>query len=388
MDNKTFYTLALKHKSKINPFGALCQCNWETRTNGRPWESELFKRANNAAGIKSGVGWHGDIYEKVSWEQMPDGTRYDKKSAFRKYISVDDFLDDYATKIANAYSHCTTDNFWGYFAGLYKGKYGAWATDLKYFEKLCMVAIKLAPEVFGTEHKDKLINAYLYATKKKYLTDGQAKCIYDLLHLEEHKEIPIADEHKPKRHIVCLDPGHGGVDPGTQYPHGSPNPEHKEKDITLKIALETGRLLTQMGYEVFYTRVVDETVSRPERARVANTNNAEFFLSIHVNASATNKGIGHENYISTKAGVETTRFAGNINRYWVKTLPQMVQRGTKLKDYDVLYLTRMPAVLDEVGFLSNEKDRALVINPQVWRLFASIYANAIDETFRDADRRG
>ena len=65
-----------------------------------------------------------------------------------------------------------------------------------------------------------------------------------------------------------------------------------------------------MGYEVFYTRVVDETVSRPERARVANTNNAEFFLSIHVNASATNKGIGHENYISTKAGVETTRFAG------------------------------------------------------------------------------
>ena len=86
-----FYTLALKHKSKINPFGALCQCNWETRTNGRPWESELFKRANNAAGIKSGVGWHGDIYEKVSWEQRPDGTRYDKKSAFRKYISVDDF---------------------------------------------------------------------------------------------------------------------------------------------------------------------------------------------------------------------------------------------------------------------------------------------------------
>ena len=43
MDNLTFYQLALKHKSKINPFGALCQCNWETRTNGRPWESELLK---------------------------------------------------------------------------------------------------------------------------------------------------------------------------------------------------------------------------------------------------------------------------------------------------------------------------------------------------------
>ena len=310
---------------------------------------------------------------------MPDGTRYDKKSAFRKYSTVDDFLSDYADKISATYPNCALDNFWGYFAGLYKGKYGAWATDLKYFEKLCMVAVRLAPEIFGPEHKGKLVAAYKHAFGRGYLTEAQAKCIYDLLGLQGIHDVPPIGQPARKR-VICIDAGHGGGDPGTQYPHGSPTPQYKEKDITLKIALETGRLLGQMGYEVFYTRVVDETVSRPERARIANNNKADFFLSIHINSSPTPKGMGHENYISTKAGAETTAFAGNINRHWARVFPKMVQRGTKIKDYDVLVLTSMPAVLDEVGFLSNDTDRKMIVDPQSWRLIASIYANAINDT--------
>ena len=128
-------------------------------------------------------------------------------------------MDDYATKIMRNFSPLYNSTTSGDTLPVcIKGKYGAWATDLKYFEKLCMVAIKLAPEVFGTEHKNKLINAYLYAIKKKYLTDGQAKCIYDLLHLEEHKEIPIVDEHKPKRHIVCPRPRTWWGGPGDTVP--------------------------------------------------------------------------------------------------------------------------------------------------------------------------
>ena len=379
MDNLTFYQLALKHGSKINPFGALCQCNWETRTNGRPWESELFQRANNAAGIKAGASWQGSIYEKISWEQLPDGTKYEKKSAFRKYASADEFLADYADKISATYPNCALDNFWGYFSGLYKGKYGAWATDLKYFEKLCMVAIKLAPEIFGPGYKDKLVAAYKHASGRGYLSAPQKKCIYELLGLENDDSVPPVDT-TPKKRIICLDAGHGGWDPGATYPHGSPTPQYKEKDITLKIVLETGKLLGQMGYEVFYTRVTDESISRPERARVANNNKADFFLSIHVNSALSGKGVGHENYVSTSAGGETTRFAGNINRHWVRVFPKMPQRGTKIKDYDVLVLTKMPAVLDEIGFLSNDADRKVIVDPQSWRLIASIYANAINDT--------
>ena len=43
-------------------------------------------------------------------------------------------------------------------------------------------------------------------------------------------------------------------------------------------------------------------------------------------------------------------------------------------------LTKMPSVLDEVGFLSNEVDRKMIVDPQSWRLIASIYANAINDT--------
>ena len=126
MDNLTFYQLALKHKSKINPFGALCQCNWETRTNGRPWESELFKRANNAAGIKAGASWQGSIYDKVAGNNCPTGLGMTKNLRSEKYSRRMTFLSDYADKISATYPHCALDNFWGYFAGLYKGKYGAW----------------------------------------------------------------------------------------------------------------------------------------------------------------------------------------------------------------------------------------------------------------------
>ena len=135
-----------------------------------------------------------------------------------------------------------------------------------------------------------------------------------------------------------------------QYPHGSPTPQYKEKDITLKIALETGRLLGQMGYEVFYTRVVDETVSRPERARIANNNKADFFLSIHVNSSLTPRGVGHENYISSTAGAETTRFAGNINRHWARVFPKMPQREQKSRTTMFLCLLRCHLCLMRLGF--------------------------------------
>ena len=146
MDDKTFYALAQK-RPRLNAFAALCQCHHETRQKGEPWSSELCWAANNCAGIKRGSGWQGMIYNKVSWEQRADGTKYNAESAFRKYDSTADFLSDYEAKIAAMYRLCVDrrDNFWGYFDGLLTGQY-KWATDREYFRRLAETAVRLAPE--------------------------------------------------------------------------------------------------------------------------------------------------------------------------------------------------------------------------------------------------
>ena len=60
-----------------------------------------------------------------------------------------------------------------------------------------------------------------------------------------------------------------------------------------------------------------------------------------------------------------------------KGVPKM--HRDKIKDYDVLVLTQMPSVLDEVGFVERSGSQ-MIVNPQSWRLIASIYANAINDT--------
>ena len=183
MNNALFYSKLLSHKGIINPFAALCQCNWETRRSGKPWQSELFLKANNAAGLKKWGGWSGDVYNKVSWEQQKDGTKVDRVSSFCKYPTADDFISNYVLKIKEDYPACKTasDSLWGYFAGLYKGRIGSWATDHTYFERLCGVAIELAPEFLGNTWKSKLQTSLTYSIQKQYLNDKQIKTVRSCL---------------------------------------------------------------------------------------------------------------------------------------------------------------------------------------------------------------
>lgn len=384
MDNAAAYEVLKRYQGRINAFGALCQMNWETRNGGRPWSSELFLAAYNAAGIKAGGDWRGAVYEKVSWEQRPDGTKYDKKSPFRKYGNFGEFAADYAKKIEANYPLCVSraDNFFGYFTGLLAGRYGAWATDKEYLPKLCGVAVELAPELFGDMWRNKLIDAFEYALDKGYLTKEQGAVIYALVQkaVASKSEAARADTvpsvPRENGHVVCLDAGHGGRDPGASAGGVA------EKDVALKIVCATGRELVKRGYEVYYTRATGEYIPRPERARIANDAKAEVFLSVHCNAAAAEKANGHEDWIAARASNDAAKLASLIVRHWGKLLPDTIQRGVKMKDYDVLVLTKMPAVLSEVGFLSNAAERGQLVLPGCHEKYAAIYANAIDEFFR------
>lgn len=385
MNNEKFYALTRKHQGRINPFAALCQCNWETRSGGAPWQSELFLRANNAAGLKKWTGWQGPVYEKISWEQNPDGSKVNRVSLFCKYKSVDEFLFNYAKKINDAYPVCVerSDNFWGYFAGLFLGKYGAWATDQAYFSKLCNVAVELAPGAFGHGNmwRNKLLDALDYAIQKDYLTAAQTEIVLNIIRqrvsqLNEKQDIPSASETRTSSKVICIDAGHGGSDPGASA--GGV----KEKDCALLIAQATGKELVARGFDVRYTRVTDVYVSRPERARIANSIGADVFISTHCNSHFKPSAEGHEVWIANGASETSVKLANLVCTYWGKMQPKTILRGVKRKDYDVLVLTKMPAILNEVGFLSNPKERAQIMDPAYHQRYATIVANAVEDLFR------
>ena len=152
---------------------------------------------------------------------------------------------------------------------------------------------------------------------------------------------------------VCIDPGHGGKDPGAV------SGGVQEKDIALAVALKIGALLT--GYEVVYTRDEDVYVGLAERALIANQAQADLFVSVHCNSAPSASANGMEVYVHTTRGAASTRAAHAI---YDRLLPAsgFRGRGVKANDYAVLRETVMPAVLVELGFVSNEGDRAKLIS--------------------------
>lgn len=171
-----FYNL-MNNYSHINAFAATVQCAHETGN----WQSPLWINANNGAGLKAPKAWiiAGKPYIAAESPESNNGTYYKKTSYFRKYNSTSEFLSDYANKIRVDYPRCArnNDNIWGYFAGLYSGRIGKWATDHKYYEKLTIKAIKLAPEIFANDWKLKLARDYYTAVQRKSLDMWQRQII-------------------------------------------------------------------------------------------------------------------------------------------------------------------------------------------------------------------
>ncbi len=190
---------------------------------------------------------------------------------------------------------------------------------------------------------------------------------------------------------IVLDPGHGGADPGCLSPSGL-----KEKDVALDLARKLKLILeTQGGFEVFLTRETDITLPLEKRTRLANEQQADLFISIHLNASprkartgvetfylnfspdpAVNELAARENASSNKniremklivdKIIKNTRYeesralAEKIHHQLLGHLKQHFgprdDLGVKGGPFWVLIGSEMPAVLVEVSHLSNPKE--------------------------------
>lgn len=153
--------------------------------------------------------------------------------------------------------------------------------------------------------------------------------------------------------IICLNPGHGGSDPGACG-------DLRESDMNLTVALRLGQLLSERGARVVYTRTTDVRVPLSDRPVIANNAGADLFISIHHNGSND----------PSASGTCAISYPGSENGYRLATLCLvglyhrlgLRQRGLIQRDDSDVTYSDMPAVITEASFASSPADCALFNN--------------------------
>lgn len=195
---------------------------------------------------------------------------------------------------------------------------------------------------------------------------------------------------KPLR--VMLDAGHGGEDDGAS----SRNPAVKEKDLALQMALLIGTRLSNAGMQIAYTRTNDATLALDDRSRIARKNASDLFVSIHANYASNADAAGVETYVLPPSGYPGTADGsrargwqiGNRNDFHNTLLGYSIHRnlarrdnetdrGLKRQSFFVLRETSCPAVLIELGFLSNLSDIKRMVTTQWQENCASAITDGI-----------
>ncbi len=150
--------------------------------------------------------------------------------------------------------------------------------------------------------------------------------------------------------LIVLDAGHGGDDKGATVR------QLQEKKITLLTALYAKKQLEEMGYRVLLTRKKDVYISLPKRVSIANQTDSALFVSIHCNAAQNHLAQGLEIYYckggaSARANASFS-LAESALRHIIKETA-CSSRGVKTGRFYVIRETTMPAILIEIGFLTN-----------------------------------
>lgn len=163
--------------------------------------------------------------------------------------------------------------------------------------------------------------------------------------------------------VIYIDPGHGGVDPGTIYKN------IYEEDINLEICLKLQEILEHEGAIVYLTRYGDYDLSENNatsrkksdlnnRAKIINNSGADIYISIHLNSISS----------STWSGAQVFYDDVNSKNYDLailmqEQLKQDLKTNREVKEISTMLMNRkitIPGILIEAGFLSNPNDRYLL----------------------------
>lgn len=183
---------------------------------------------------------------------------------------------------------------------------------------------------------------------------------------------PVEEVVEEKIGSIVLDAGHGGVDGGTYYE------DVLEKNINFAVVMYMKEILEEEGVEVFLTRSEDDFMDVSERTGIVNqyTEEADLFVSIHCNYFEDDDGVsGLECYYYKEDEVGQASAERMIES--LKGNKEIKVRSAKHGGYYVLKFSDMPAVLVEMGFLSNKAERDKLNSEEYQKLLAEELSKAI-----------
>ncbi len=273
-----------------------------------------------------------------------------------------------------------------------------------------------------------------YYLSERYRYDPKAARLEDMAGRPAANAREPAGERLPNGlrpgHIVTVDPGHGGVDPGnagTYFPRGV-----REKDVTLQVGLYLRDELRRRGVGVKMTRAADTLIALGDRGGYC-TAACDLFVSIHVNSLARRRGYteirGFETYFLAEAKTEdaarvakmendAVRFetgeeavtevegldfivkdlqlnehlresarAAELVQRGLKTVHTGPDKGVKQAGFMVLTTARRPAILVELGYSTNPQDGRLLTQRSSQKALAAAIADSIVEYLREYERK-
>ena len=230
---------------------------------------------------------------------------------------------------------------------------------------------------------------------------------------------PKAEVRPGKAPLVVLDAGHGGEDTGAKG-----RSRLLEKDAALSIAKAVGAELKKLGCRVGYTRTDDTFIPLWDRARIANDEGADLFLSLHLNAARARAATGSEVYFlslgQAEADAQATADAENAGsgeaagaapdvvasilddlaqkaylrdsqslavdiQRELNRLAGIKERGVKQAPFIVLRSAAMPAVLVESAFISNPKEEKKLQDPAFVARLGQAIAKGVQAYLSDAE---
>jgi|TARA_Y100000031_G_scaffold101224_1_gene110953 N-acetylmuramoyl-L-alanine amidase len=173
---------------------------------------------------------------------------------------------------------------------------------------------------------------------------------------------PLYAQKGSKIKTVVIDAGHGGKDPGASSKYA------REKDIVLSVALKTGGYIKKNfpNVKVIYTRSTDKFIPLHKRGEIANSNNADLFISIHCNANPSSKIYGTETYV---LGIEDNRTKRNMDVAMKENAAILLEEDAADR-YDNFDPNSPESLISLTLFQGDKLDKSLVVAEKIQRQFS------------------
>lgn len=171
---------------------------------------------------------------------------------------------------------------------------------------------------------------------------------------KEKESYNLYVNEKKEKKIIVIDAGHGGHD------FGAKTADFNEKNLTSEITKKIKALYSDTDITLLFTRTDDEFVGLKDRSDFVNRNKADLVISLHVNKNNNPDASGFEIFVTEKPDLfdKTKILAEKLTAKLSKT--PLRNRGLKTAPFMILKSSDCPSMVVELGFISNEKDRAFI----------------------------